>query len=224
MPRASSRSSASAMASFSAARRRLGGRCRVELRLQQPQVERERDELLLGAVVEVALDRRRAWSAASTMRTRETRSSSTRARRSAFSRSLSIASAAPAAAALDELRPGVELGVVDDRRDAAAVALDRGPRAARAGLGQRRPVAGLVDEDPALGQPVGDRQRAVAEALGEHLAHRAPRRARRGEQRARERARAGREPLERGDREEPAASASAHSSRPVSGPSVHGPT
>ena len=49
--------------------------------------------------------RRRAWSWASTMRMRETRSSSTRARRFAFRRSLSIASAAPAAAALTSSGP-----------------------------------------------------------------------------------------------------------------------
>ena len=53
MPRASSRSSASAVAS----RAESSSICRVlQARLEHPQVERERDELLLRAVVEVALD------------------------------------------------------------------------------------------------------------------------------------------------------------------------
>ena len=85
--------------------------------------------------------RRRASSAASTMRRRDTRRSSTRARRSAFRRSLSIASDDAAAAACDELGARVQRGVVDDRRHAAPVLLDRGPRAPRSGLGQRDGVA-----------------------------------------------------------------------------------
>ena len=40
------------------------------------------------------------------------------------------------------------------------------------GSGSSHRAAGVVDEDLALGQPVGDVQRAVAEALGQHLAHR----------------------------------------------------
>ena len=58
MPRASSRSSASATAELvgELVDERLGLACRAAARLQQPQVERERHELLLGAVVEVALD------------------------------------------------------------------------------------------------------------------------------------------------------------------------
>ena len=89
---------------------------------------------------------------------------------------------------VDELGRRVQRGVVDDRRDAAAVALDRRPRAPGARLGQVDRAAGLVDERLAVGQPVGDRQRAVAEALGQHLAHRPARRRARGQQRARRRA------------------------------------
>ena len=57
MPRANSRSSASATASFSPISSTVLGQPAVaEPRLEHPQVEREADELLLGAVVEVALD------------------------------------------------------------------------------------------------------------------------------------------------------------------------
>ena len=80
---------------------------------------------------------------------------------------------------VDELGRGVQLGVVDDRRHAVALALDRRPRAAGAGDRQVDGVAALVDEHLAVRQPVGDVQRAVAEPLGQHLAHRAlPRRLR----------------------------------------------
>jgi hypothetical protein len=78
--------------------------------------------------------------------------------------------------------------------------LDRCPRAARAGRGQLHPAARLVDEDRALGQPVGDVQRAVAEALGEQLAHRPARGDARAQQPSRERAQAGADALQRGDR------------------------
>jgi hypothetical protein len=43
-------------------------------------------------------------------------------------------------------------------------------------------MAGLVDEDLAVGQPVGDGQGPVAEALGQQLAHRAAGHGLRGEQ------------------------------------------
>ena len=57
MPRANSRSSASATASFSPISSTVLDEPAVaEPRLQHPQVERERHELLLGAVVQVALD------------------------------------------------------------------------------------------------------------------------------------------------------------------------
>jgi hypothetical protein len=56
---------------------------------------------------------------------------------------------------LDQLRRGVELGVVDGRRDAAAVALDGGPRAAGAGVRRLDRAAVVVDEDAPVGQPGG---------------------------------------------------------------------
>ena len=54
-----------------------------------------------------------------------------------------------------------------------------------------------------IGRVVGDRERAVAEALGEHLAHRAGRLLGGGEQAAREQAEQRAQPTERGDREDP---------------------
>ena len=91
---------------------------------------------------------------------------------------------------------------MQDRRDAPPVALDRRPRPSRAGLGQRHRAPGLVDEDLAIGQPVRDRQGAVAEALGEHLAHGLVAGAlRREQQRADERAQDRAARPERGDRE-----------------------
>ena len=104
---------------------------------------------------------------------RETRSSSTRARRSAFRRSLSIASAAAAAAALTSSGPASSSAswtIAATRAPSRSTAVQARPGA---GIGQRHDAAGLVDEELAVGQPVGDRQRAVAEALGEHLADRA---------------------------------------------------
>ena len=131
-----------------------------------------------------------------------------------------------AAAALTSSGAGVELGVVDDRRDALAVALDRRPRAPGAGLGQLRPVAALVDEDA---RARAASRRSISERsprLSASISRTGPSGARACEQqRARERGEqraAG--PRARRRRGSLAASASAHSSRPVSGPSVHGPT
>ena len=93
------------------------------------------------------------------MRRRDTRRSSTRARRSAFRRSLSMRQRGRRRGGVDELGARVQRGVVDDRRHPAPVVLDRRPRAPGSGLGQRDRPAGLVDERLAVGQPVGDRQR-----------------------------------------------------------------
>ena len=203
----------------------LGGRLvAVELGLQQPQVQRQRDELLLGAVVEVALDPPAGVvGGLDDAHARDPQLLHAGAQVGLQPLVVDRQRGA-GGGGVDELGPGVELGVVDDRGDAAAVALDRGPRAPGAGLGQLHPVPELVDEDAALGQPVGDRERAVAEALGQHLAHRAlgPRP---GRAAPRERAASSvRRPSSAATARMLAASASAHSSRPVSGPSVHGPT
>src|SRR3954447_15005000 len=100
MPRASSRRSASATASFSARPSTSGSasvpRTRVFSRRRS---SASATSCCWAPSWRSRSRRRRAASPASTMRTRETRSSSTRARRSAFRRSLSSARAAAAAAA-----------------------------------------------------------------------------------------------------------------------------
>ena len=100
-------------------------------RAQQPQVERERDELLLGAVVQVALQPpARGVGGLHDAGARDPQVLDAgaqvglqplvveRQRRGRRGR-------------VDELRRRVELGVVDDRRHPAPVVLDRRPRAAR---------------------------------------------------------------------------------------------
>ena len=66
--------------------------------------DRERDEPLLRAVVEVALDRRRSASVAATIRTRDARTSASCARTSAARRSFS--STSPAVARTDSTSAG----------------------------------------------------------------------------------------------------------------------
>ena len=138
MPRASSRSSSSARASSSRAAssmlgRACSGRAVDAAPPREPELQRQRDEPLLGAVVQVALQAPALGMPASTIRAREACSSSRRARSSASRRSFSSASAAAAATARDQLGLLGERAVVDDRADAPPVALDLGRRAARAG-------------------------------------------------------------------------------------------
>jgi len=61
------------------------------------------------------------------------------------------------------------------------------------------PEPGLVDEHPALGEPVGDRHRVVAEARREHLAHRSAGDAAGREQRRRDRAQQRAQRVEQGE-------------------------
>ena len=70
---------------------------------------------------------------------------------------------------LHELGAGLQLGIVDDRGDPVAVVRDGGPCLGRPRFGKRDRMAALVDEQLALRQPVGDRERPVAELLGERL-------------------------------------------------------
>ena len=150
-----------------------GGRLRVvaQPRAQQPQVERERDELLLGAVVQVALDL--AAGVVGGLDDPPARVAQLLQPRAQVGLQALVVERQRGGrrGRVHQLRRRVQLGVVHDRRDAVALALDGGPRAARPGAGQRHGMAALVDEDLAVGQPVGDVQRAVAEPLGEHLAH-----------------------------------------------------
>ena len=228
MPRANSRSSASATASFSPISSTVAREPAVaEPRLQHPQVEREADELLLRAVVQVALDPPAGVVGGLDDPQRARRAAPPRApRSSAFSRSLSIASAAADAAAVTSSGDASSSASWTIAAHARAVALDRRPRAARAGLGQLDRVAAVVDEDLALGQPVGDGQRAVAEPLGQQLAHRSAGRARASAAAARKRARGPRRRRPRARRRETHRGGQreqAHAA-PTAGPSAHGPT
>ena len=171
-------------------------------RLEHPQVEREADELLLGAVVQVALDPpARVVGGLDDPQPRDPQLLHPRAQLGLQALVVDRQRGGRGGGG-DELRRGVELGVVDDRRHAHALALDRGPRAAGAGVGQLDRAAGVVDEDLALGQPVGDVQRAVAEPLGQHLAHRPALGDARAQQPAGERAQRGADALQRGDRDD----------------------
>ena len=174
----------------------------VEARLEQVQVQREPDELLLGAVVQVALQApARGVARLDDAQPRDPQLLDARAevRLEAL-----VVDGKPGrrGGGVHELGPRVHRRVVDDRGHRLAVALNGGPRATRVGLGQLHPAARLVDERLAVGQPVGDRQRAVAEALGQHLAHGPARRRARRQQRSRERAQDRVEPVEDGDGED----------------------
>src|SRR5262249_13803463 len=137
----------------------------LDLRAQHPQLEREADELLLRAVVQVALDP----PARGVARLDDALAAAAQllhARREVGLQALVVdRQRGRRAGRLDELGRGVQRRVVHDRGDAAAVALDRRPGAARAGLRELDRPAGLVDEALAVGQPVGDRDAAVTEAL-----------------------------------------------------------
>ena len=215
MPRASSRSSASAVASRAG---QLVDLRVLQPRLEHPQVEREADELLLGAVVEVALDPPpRGVARLDDPQPREPQL--LHARLQVGLQALVVDRQRRGRRGRhDQLGRGVERGVVDDRREPPAVAVDRGPRPARAGLGQLDRAALLVDEALAVGQPVGDRDGPVAEALREHLAHRPARRHARDQQRVRADARGrGRASPARPAPARAAGSASRHSTQPDRG-------
>ena len=171
-------------------------------RLEHPQVQGERDELLLGAVVEVALDP--PAGVVGGLDDPQPRDPQLLHPRAQLGLQALVVDRQRGGARGrgDELGRGVELGVVDDRRQAHAAAVDRGPGAAGAGVGERHRAAGVVDEDLALGQPVGDVERAVAETLGEQLADRAALGDARAQQPAHERAQRGADALERGDRDD----------------------
>ena len=101
---------------------------------------------------------------------------------------------------LHQLGRGVDVGRVDDGREPATSPVDRGPCSTRPRLRQLHAGARLVDEHAAVGKPVRDAERSVAEALGEHLAHGAAGGRSREEERAHEPTQRRRECLEHGDR------------------------
>ena len=173
----------------------------LDARAHDAQLQREPHELLLGPVVEVALqaaaggvgglDDAQAGDAQLLQPRPQVRLQALvvdRHRRSG-------------GRGVDQLGTGVQRGVVDDRRDPPAVAVHGRPGAAAAGLGQGDRLAALVDEARAVGQPVGDRDRLVAQALGEHLAHRARGRRAREQERAADGAQHGVERVEARDPE-----------------------
>jgi hypothetical protein len=137
----------------------------------QLEVQRERDELLLRPVVKVALESATRLEA----RLDDPRSRGAqlldprpqvRLQPLVVEREDGTRSRGP-----DELGTRVQLRVVDDRCQTRAVVLDRGPRAAGLGYGQLDRQSALVHEDGAIGQPVRDRKRVVADALRERVAY-----------------------------------------------------
>ena len=114
--------------------------------------------------------RRRSASPASTIRAREARSASRRARSSASSRPFSIASAAVPAAACEQLGRVAQLRGVDERAHAPPAVGDLRHDAPVAGRDRHR-CAVAVDVAALLGQPVGDRERRVAERRAQRVAH-----------------------------------------------------
>ena len=220
MPRASSRSSAARWRASPTARRPSGGGLvAVQLGLQQPQVERQRDELLLGAVVEVALDP--AAGVVGGLDDAHARDAQLLDAGAQVGLQALVVDRQRGAGGggVDELRPGVELGVVDDRGDAAAVALDRGPGAARSRARAAAPRG--RPRRRRSGARAASRRPTACGRRGSRRASRAPGpRAARSARAARATASASsvRRPSSAAMARMPAASESAHSSRPVSGP------
>ena len=226
MPRANSRSSASATASFSPIWSTVPGQAGVrQPRLEHPQVQGERDELLLGTVVQVALDP--PAGVVGGLDDPQPRDPQLLHPGAQLGLQALVVDRQRGGARRrgDELGRGVELGVVDDRRQPHAAAVDRGPRAAGPGVraaapaGRRRrrrsraPAAsrrcsasGRRDARPAARAPGRPRPRASAAAGARARA--APRR--------RPRAR-------RSRRSSPAARAG-RARCPTTGPSAQGPT
>ena len=102
----------------------------------------------------------------------------------------------------DEFRRRPQVGVVDDCCDPPTVALDVGPGAAGVDLGQLDREPALVDELLAFGEPVRDRERLVADALHERLPHAAALRRARVEQPPLDGAERPREAVEHRDRDD----------------------
>ena len=171
---------------------------------QHAQLEGEGQELLLGAVVEVALDAPAGLVGGLDDAQRATRAGPPRARagRPSGARCRWPATTPPrrprrARGSCPARRRGRS---PPPRRPSCSTAVHARPDP---GSGSATGMAGLVDERLAVGQPVGDRHRAVAEALGQQLAHRPAGRGAGRQQRAADRAQHGVERVERRDRRAP---------------------
>ena len=155
------------------ARRRhelLRRRVVVDAALQQAQLERDRDEPLLGAVVEVALEPA-ALGVARRHDPLARRPQLHDARAQLGLEALALdRDVRGRAHHLQQLRLVRQRRVVDERGDVLAVVVDERHRPPRARLGQRhrRPVG--VDVGVEARQPVGEHERRVAERLRQHLA------------------------------------------------------
>ena len=141
----------------------LRGRVVADPVLEQPELQRDPDEPLLGAVVQVALEPPPLRVAG---------------RDDPLARGLQLdqprlrlgvqvlvleRDRGRRGDRLDELRVVVERGVVDQRRDALAVALDGRDRPVAAGGGQRDCCSGGVGVGLVLRQPVRDDEPGIAE-------------------------------------------------------------
>ena len=181
-------------------RRRAGARLRVLAR--EVEHDRERDEALLGAVVQVALE---------PPARRVTRRHEPRARRLQLVDPCAQLGGEPLvlererrrrAGGAHQLAVVVERRIVDDRGDRLAVALDLRDRTAVAGHRQRHGVALCVDVAAGVGQPVGERERVVAERIGERVARADPAEpSEQGVHRARAREAGAQQPGEEGERQ-----------------------
>nr|WP_228431103.1 hypothetical protein [Baekduia soli] len=151
---------------------------------QQAQLQRERHELLLGAVVQVALDApARPVGGLHDPQARLAQLLQTRPQ-VGLQALVVDGQRRRRGRGLHELARRVQRGVVDDGGDGDAIALDGRPGPARLRIGQLDAAPHVVDEHRAVGQPVGDGDRVVAEALGQQLAHRGRRGHARQQQRA----------------------------------------
>ena len=150
MPRASSRSSSSAarsLPSMPSISSSASGFSPIAV-AQQLQFQRQRDELLLGAVVQVALDfLARGVRGFDDPHPRGAQLLDARAQ-VGLQPLVVERQRGRGGGRLDELGARLEVRAVDDRRDALAFVVDRRPRPVRAGLGERDRVAALRRRTP----------------------------------------------------------------------------
>ena len=177
MPRASSRSSCEGLRELVArGGRELLGRRRVvaDPRAEEAQLHRDRDEPLLRAVVEVALEA----AALGVARGDEALARGAQLREAGLGLGLQVLvlerDRGGGRHGLDELRVVVERGVVDEGGDLAAVVLDRHDAAVLAGLWHRDRRAVGPDVGVLAGDAVGDDELRVAERLRERALERGP--------------------------------------------------